>query len=67
MRDEYDFTNSIKNPYKKTERKKVTLQIDSDAIAYFKDEADRTGIPYQTIINFYLVDCAREKKHLAFA
>ena len=34
---------------------------------YFKEEAARTGIPYQNLINLYLVQCAEEKKILAFA
>ena len=34
---------------------------------YFKEEAARTGIPYQNLINLYLVQCAEEKKVLAFA
>ncbi len=67
MRDEYDFTDSIPNPYKKATREKVTIQINAETIAYFKNEAARTGIPYQSLMNFYLTDCAQEEKHLVFA
>lgn len=67
MRAEYDFTDSKPNPYVKKERKAVTIRLDLQAIDYFKDEADRTGIPYQSLINLYLLQCAKEQKHLAFA
>ena len=33
-------------------------------IEYFKTEADRTGIPYQTLINLYLMDCVKENKKI---
>ncbi len=67
MRTEYDFTDSKPNPYAKRERKAVTIRLDLQAIDYFKDESTRTGIPYQSLINLYLVQCAEEKRHLSFA
>lgn len=66
MRDEYDFNDSRPNPYAERLRKPVTMNIDVDTIDYFKSEARRTGIPYQSIINMYLGQCAAEKKHLTF-
>ena len=33
---------------------------------YFKEEARRTGISYQNIINMYLGECAAQKKRLTF-
>ena len=67
MKAEYDFANSIPNPYRRVEKQKVTMQIDTDALEYFKAEAARTGIPYQSIMNFFLSSCAKEGKHLTFA
>lgn len=67
MRAEYDFSQSRSNPYVKRERKAVTMRIDIEAIDYFKEEAARTGIPYQSLMNLYLVQCAEEGKTLAFA
>ena len=67
MRAEYDFTDSKPNPYAKRLRRPVTMRIDVEAIDYFKEEAARTGIPYQNLINLSLVQCAEEKKILAFA
>ncbi len=67
MKDEYDFSQSVPNPYRRAEKQKVTMQIDGEALDYFKAESARTGIPYQSIINYFLTTCAREGKHLTFA
>lgn len=67
MKAEYDFTNSKKNPYAKKLRKPVTIRLDVDVVDYFKQEATRTGIPYQNLINLYLGQCAEEKKQLSFS
>ena len=64
MREEYDFSKGIKNPYAKKLKKQVTININSFAIEYFKDQAAETGIPYQTLINLYLTDCAKNKRKL---
>ncbi len=64
MRAEYDFSNARKNPYAKKLKKQITINIDSDTIDYFKSQAESTGIPYQTLINLYLADCAANKKQL---
>ncbi len=65
MRNEYDFTRSIKNPYAKRLRKQVTIRLGTDVIAYFKALARETGVPYQNLINLYLSDCAHSGKKLA--
>lgn len=64
MREEYDFSNSTKNPYAKKLRKAVTIRLGVDIIEYFKGISDETGIPYQTLINLYLRDCARSGRKL---
>lgn len=64
MRDEYDFSEARKNPYAKMLKKQITINIDSNAIEYFKEQASVTGIPYQTLINLYLTDCARQHRKL---
>jgi predicted DNA binding CopG/RHH family protein len=40
--------------------------LDGSTVDYFKQEAMQTGLPYQTLINVYLGQCAREGKHLTF-
>lgn len=68
MRDQYDVENlnPRKNPYAKLLKKQITINIDNSAINYFKELAAETGIPYQTLINLYLTDCAKNKKKLSF-
>jgi len=58
MRKEYDFSNSIKNPYAKKVKKQISIKIESDTITYFKELANKVGIPYQNLMNSYLTDCA---------
>ena len=62
MRDDYDFTNAIKNPYSDRLKKQITICLDDTVIAYFKEMADQTGMPYQNIINYYLLDCVKNNK-----
>lgn len=64
MRAEYDFSNARKNPYAKQLKKQITINIDSDAIDYFKKQSESAGIPYQTLINLYLKDCAQNGRQL---
>lgn len=62
MRKEYDFSQSIQNPYAKKVKKQISLNVDTDTIQYFKELAAKMGLPYQTLINSYLTDCA--KRHI---
>lgn len=62
MMNEYDFSNARKNPYVKKLKKQITINLDNDTIEYFKSLALTTGIPYQTLINLFLADCAKNKK-----
>jgi len=58
MRKQYDFSQSKKNPYAKMLKKQITIRLDIDVVEYFRQLATETGIPYQTLINLYLKDCA---------
>ena len=64
MRDDYDFTNAIKNTYSDRLKKQITIRLDDTVIAYFKEMADQTGMPYQNIINYYLLDCVKNNKKI---
>ena len=64
MRKSYDFSKSVKNPYANKLKKQITIRIDEETINYFKEMADAKGIPYQSLINLYLRDCAAEHKEL---
>jgi len=65
MRDEYDFTRAHPNPYSQRLKKQVTIRLDVDTVDYFKALAVQTGIPYQSLINLYLADCATHGRELA--
>ena len=67
MRDEYDFSNARKNPYAAQLKKSVTIRLDEDSIACFKAMSEETGIPYQSLINLYLRDCASSGRKLDLA
>lgn len=62
MRDEYDFSQSVQNPYLKKLKKQVTIRLEEEVVDYFKQLADETGIPYQSLINLYLQDCVRSRR-----
>ena len=67
MREHYDFSNAVKNPYIGKLKQQITIRLDEQVIDYFKNMAEETGMPYQNIINYYLLDCVKEKKHLEVA
>lgn len=64
IRSEYDFTQARPNPYSQRLKKQVTIRLDVDTIDYFKALATQTGIPYQSLINLYLADCATHEREL---
>ncbi|MDZ4812000.1 MAG: BrnA antitoxin family protein [Pseudomonadota bacterium] len=64
MRKEYDFSAAKKNPYAAQLRKQITIRLDKDSITYFKSVSEEIGIPYQSLINLYLRDCASSHRKL---
>lgn len=67
MRKHYDFGASRKNPYASQLKKSVTIRLDEDSIEYFKAMSADIGIPYQSLINLYLKECAISGKKLNLA
>lgn len=64
MRKEYDFSAARKNPYAAQLKKQITIRLDEESITYFKAISDDVGIPYQSLINLYLRDCAATHRKL---
>jgi len=62
MRKEYDFSKARKNPYASQLKKQITIRLDGEAIDYFKSISEEVGIPYQSLINLYLRDCAASNR-----
>ena len=64
MKKEYDFKEAKKNPYTKLLKKQVTINLSEEVLDYFKELSVKTSIPYQTLINFYLLDCVKNQKEI---
>lgn len=64
MKDNYDFSEGIKNPYTRILKQPITIRLDKRTIAYFKALAEDVGVPYQNLINLFLRDCATQHKRL---
>ena len=64
MKKEYDLSKmkSRKNPYASKLKKPVTIRLSEDVIAYFKSMSEESGVPYQSLINLYLRDCAKQHR-----
>lgn len=69
MRKEYDIQDlrPRENPYASRLKKQITINLNDSTIDYFKEQANKSGIPYQTLINLYLADCVEQKKELSFS
>ena len=61
MKSEYDFSNAVKNPYVRTKKTVVTIRLDQATVDYFKELSGEVSLPYQTLINSFLTDCAKRK------
>ena len=64
MRREYDFSKGRRNPYAAKLKRPVTIRLDEATIGYFKAMATESEIPYQTLINLYLRECAATGRRL---
>jgi uncharacterized protein (DUF4415 family) len=64
MKREYDFSRAKRNPYSRLLKRQVTIRLDEETVKYFKETAKEARIPYQTLINLYLRDCAASSRKL---
>ncbi|MFN7941530.1 MAG: BrnA antitoxin family protein [Thermoanaerobaculia bacterium] len=64
MKRRFDFSKGRPNPYVKRLKKQITLRLDESIIAYFKQLSNETAIPYQTLMNLYLRECAVSRRQL---
>jgi len=67
MRKEYDFQAGRRNPYAAQLKRAVTIRLDEGTLTYFRQLAADTGLPYQTLINLYLRECAASKRSLRWS
>ena len=66
MKKEYDLSKmkSRRNPYASRLKKPVTIRLSEDVITYFKNMAEDTDIPYQSLVNLYLRDCMVNRREV---
>ena len=66
MRKEYDFSKmkQLKNPFA-GKQMAIGITLSPEVIDYFKELALETKIPYQKLIDLYLLDCAKKRKRLS--
>lgn len=66
MKKEYDLLKMKlrKNPYARMLKTQITLRLNPEVIAYFKALSAEKRLPYQSLINLYLKDCAAHHRKL---
>lgn len=62
MKTNYDFSGAVRNPYAKRLKRQLTIRLDEETINYFQDLSREMSLPYQTLMNMYLRDCAETRK-----
>jgi len=62
MRKTYDFGKAARNPYAKRLKRQLTIRLDTDTVSYFQALARELAVPYQTLINMYLTECAAARR-----
>ena len=62
MKENYDFSRAARNPHAKRLKRQLTIRLDEDTINYFQRLSREMSLPYQTLMNMYLRDCAETKK-----
>ena len=53
----------LNNPYA-GKKKAMGINLSPAVLDYFKELAEKTGLPYQKLIDLYLLDCANKRKKL---
>lgn len=57
-----DFSKARKNPYVSVLNENRTVTLDDDVMNYFLALSEEEKIPYQTLINLYLIDCMNHRR-----
>ena len=62
MKDHYDFSKAVRNPHARRLKTQLTIRIDADTVAYFRDLGGELSLPYQTLMNMFLQECAASRR-----
>lgn len=65
IRKRYDFSKARPSSYAQRLTKEIVIRLDIPTLEYFKDLSAQVGVPYQTLINLYLQECAWMGKRLS--
>ena len=58
--------NAVRNPFAGRIKRQVTMNLNIKTLDFFREQADSLGIPYQTLMNLYLADCANNTRKITF-
>jgi len=67
MKKQYDFSGAVRNPYARRLKRQLTIRVDEETIGYFQALAQEMSLPYQTLMNMYLRDCAEARRRPRWA
>lgn len=67
MKKSYDFSKAVRNPYVKQLKKQLTIRLDTDTLEYFQGLSRELSLPYQTLMNMYLRECATTQRRPQWA
>jgi antitoxin component of RelBE/YafQ-DinJ toxin-antitoxin module len=67
MKKHYDFSTAVRNPYAKRLKKQLTIRLDTETLNYFQELSREMSLPYQTLINMYLRECATSRRRPQWA
>ena len=62
MKKQYDFSGAVRNPYARRLKRQLTIRVDEETISYFQALSQEMSLPYQTLMNMYLRDCAEARR-----
>ena len=67
MKKEYNLKKmkEISNPYKGKLKKNIRINLSIMVIDYFKKMSKEINLPYQQLIDMYLLDCVIKKRRLS--
>ena len=67
MKKSYDFSKAVRNPYARRLKTQLTIRLDTETLNYFQELSREMAVPYQTLMNMYLRDCATTRRRPQWA
>lgn len=61
LEESYDFSHAMKNPFVGKVKKQITIRLTESTLNYYKNLGEKFNMPYQTLINMYLTECAEKR------